>query len=97
MAQNELDMDNDGTITEQELKYIKAENEDKRQDQQRRMASLAIWSIVLVTCFLLSPLISIERIDALTGIMTMFYVAQAGVVATFFGSTAYINRGNLYD
>jgi hypothetical protein len=92
MSQSKLDMDKDGDITQQELEYIKAENEDKRQDQQRRMANVAMWSMVVVTCVLLSPVVSLERIESLTGIMTMFYVAQAGVVATFFGSTAYLNR-----
>jgi hypothetical protein len=92
MAQSKLDMNRDGEITEQELKYINAENEDKRQDQQRRMANVAIWSMIAVTCVLLSPIITIERIESLTGILSMFYLAQAGVVGTFFGSTAYLNK-----
>ena len=92
MSQSKLDMNKDGIITEQELAYIKAENEDKRQDQQRSMAKVAMASMVIVTCILLSPIISIERIEALTGIMTMFYMAQAGVVASFFGCAAYLNK-----
>lgn len=92
MSKSKLDMDQDGNITEQELNYIKAENEDKRQDQQRRMASVAMWSMIVVTCVLLSPIVPIERIESLVGIMTTFYLAQAGVVGAFFGATAYLNR-----
>lgn len=85
-------MDQDGKVTQQELEYIKAENEDKRQDQQRRMASVAMWSMIVVTCVLLSPIIPIERIESLVGIMTTFYLSQAAVVSAFFGATAYLNR-----
>jgi hypothetical protein len=92
MAQSNLDMDQDGNVTQQELEYIKAENEDKRQDQQRRMASVAMWSMIVVTCVLLSPIIPIERIESLVGIMTTFYLSQAAVVSAFFGATAYLNR-----
>lgn len=92
MSQSKLDMDQDGKITQQELDYIKAENEDKRQDQQRRMASVAMWSMIVVTCVLLSPIIPIERIESLVGIMTTFYLSQAAVVSAFFGATAYLNR-----
>jgi|TARA_B110000977_G_scaffold196972_1_gene278449 hypothetical protein len=92
MSQSKLDMDQDGKVTQQELEYIKAENEDKRQDQQRRMASVAMWSMIVVTCVLLSPIIPIERIESLVGIMTTFYLSQAAVVSAFFGATAYLNR-----
>ena len=85
-------MDQDGKITQQDLDYVKAENEDKRQDQQRRMASVAMWSMIVVTCVLLSPIIPIERIESLVGIMTTFYLSQAAVVSAFFGATAYLNR-----
>jgi hypothetical protein len=92
MSQSKLDMDQDGKITQQELEYVKAENEDKRQDQQRRMASVAMWSMIVVTCVLLSPIVPIERIESLVGIMTTFYLSQAAVVSAFFGATAYLNR-----
>jgi len=49
-------------------------------------------SMVFFTALLFLPWIDIERIQAIDNIMSMFYIAQAGVVATFYGSQAYINK-----
>jgi hypothetical protein len=70
---------------------IELENRDKREDQQRRMAWVAMISMILFTAFLFIPVISPERINALSDLLSMFYIAQAGVVATFFGSQAYMS------
>jgi hypothetical protein len=46
----------------------------------------------VVTGILFSPIVSIEKLTALGSILQMFYIAQAGVVATFFGASAYISK-----
>ena len=71
---------------------IEFENKDKKEDQLRQMAWMAMASMVLFTGILFSPLVSIEKLTALGSILQMFYVAQAGVVATFFGASAYISK-----
>jgi len=70
---------------------IDLENRDKREDQQRRMAWVAMISMIVLTLFLFLPIISPERIAALADLLSMFYIAQAGVVAAFFGSQAYMS------
>lgn len=70
---------------------IDLENRDKREDQQRRMAWVAMISMVLLTAVLFTPIVSVERLSVLADLLSMFYIAQAGVVATFFGSQAYIS------
>jgi hypothetical protein len=69
---------------------IEIENKDKREDQQRRMAWVAMISMLVCTALLFVPLVSAERIEALSDLLSMFYIAQAGIVATFFGSQAYM-------
>jgi hypothetical protein len=73
---------------------IEVENKDKKEDQLRQMAWVAMLSMVFFTAVLFSPLVDVARLTALAGILQMFYVAQAGVVATFFGANAYINSQN---
>jgi hypothetical protein len=68
------------------------ENRDKKEDQQRRMAWMAMISMIVFTVFLFLPVVSNERVEALSDLLSMFYIAQAGVVASFFGAQAYINR-----
>jgi hypothetical protein len=90
------DYDGDGKISENDIKtkqeLNEIENQDKKEDQQRRMAWLAMGSMVIFTALLYTPLVSIERMQAIDNILGMFYIAQAGVVATFFGSQAYLSK-----
>lgn len=96
MDRYKVNMEEDLSLENAELKekLIELENKDKKADQQRRMAWIAMLSMLLVTALLFSPLISIERIEALSSLINMFYIAQAGVVAAFFSATAYmtVNR-----
>jgi len=93
---NKFDMDGDGIVTDAEMKkaeeMIEFENKDAKEDQLRKMAWAAMISMVVFTFFLFLPIITIERITALASVLQMFYIAQAGVVATFFGATAYVSK-----
>jgi hypothetical protein len=95
-AQANDDYDGDGQISENDIKtkqeLTEIENQDKKEDQQRRMAWLAMGSMVIFTALLFTPFINIERLNAIGDILGMFYIAQAGVVATFFGSQAYLSK-----
>ena len=88
------DLDGDGVVTNGEIgkheRLLRIENWDKQQDQQRHMAWVAMGSMVGLTLALVLPILSTERIEALNGLMTMFYTAQMGVVAAFMGASAYV-------
>jgi hypothetical protein len=88
------DLDGDGVLTNGEInkheRLTRIENWDKQQDQQRHMAWVAMISMVGLTAALILPVLSTERIEALSGLMTMFYTAQMGVVAAFMGASAYV-------
>lgn len=92
----DYDSDEDGIISSGDIKktqdIIEIENLDKKEDQQRRMAWIAMASMVFFTALLFLPWIDTDRIQAIDNILSMFYIAQAGVVATFFGSQAYMSR-----
>ena len=93
---NQYDVDGDGIVSDEELaqaeRMIAIENADKKEDQLRQMAWVAMLSMVLFTAALFVPFLSIDRLMALDNILSMFYIAQAGTVATFFGASAYMSR-----
>lgn len=86
------DVNGDGKISKSELDQIEIENQDKKEDQQRRMAWIAMLSMLVFTAVLFTPLIDVERLAAISDLLSMFYIAQAGIVATFFGAQAYLNK-----
>lgn len=93
---NKFDTDGDGVVSDDELakaeRIVDLENKDQKEDQLRRMAWVAMLSMVVFTVLLFLPFVGIERLAALDNILSMFYIAQAGVVASFFGSSAYMSR-----
>lgn len=95
---NQYDADGDGVVSDDEMKkmehMIEFENKDKKEDQLRQMAWVAMGSMVIFTGILFSPMVSIEKVAALGSLLQMFYIAQAGVVATFFGANAYVSASN---
>jgi hypothetical protein len=93
---NKFDTDGDGVVSDDELakaeRIVDLENKDQKEDQLRRMAWVAMLSMVVFTVLLFLPFVGIDRLAALDNILSMFYIAQAGVVASFFGSSAYMSR-----
>lgn len=90
-----FDLNGDGKITEEEMirkeKMVELENRDRKEDQQRAMAWVAMFAIITVTVFLFLPIMSDERVAVLADLIGLFYIALAGVIAAFFGSSAYMN------
>lgn len=95
-AYDQFDVDGDGVVTDEEMakaeRMIELENKDKKEDQLRQMAWVAMLSMVAFTIALFLPFLSVDRLTALDNLLSMFYIAQAGVVATFFGSQAYMSK-----
>lgn len=100
---NVLDEDSDGILSDEEI--MKAEklaeieasrarekDRDAKEDQLRQMAWVAMLSMLVFTVILFLPFIDTTRIAALDNLLQMFYIAQAGIVASFFGSSAYMSR-----
>ena len=98
MSKETYDLNGDGKVTEKDIRIkseqIDLENRDRKEDAQRKMAWIAMISMLIFTLVLFTPLLSPDRVAALSDLLGMFYIAQAGIVAAFFGAQAYmtINR-----
>tara|TARA_Y100000310_G_C20704127_1_gene833299 strand:+ start:26329 stop:26637 length:309 start_codon:yes stop_codon:yes gene_type:complete len=94
---SEYDLDKDGYVRTNEVDMIKEIKElemaERKQSSQRRMAIVALASMILFTILCLTPIISDERLEMLSGISDLFYIAMAGVVGTYMGMSAYMDRG----
>lgn len=93
---NKYDVDGDGTVSDDELQDMEKietiERDNRKQSAQRRMAWVAIWSMIVFTIILFSPLVSDARVNALADLLGLFYIAQAGIVGAFMGVSAWMSR-----
>ena len=92
----DLDVDGDGFITGKDVKYREQITQlqmlVRKQQSQKHMAWVAIISTIAFTVLLFTPAVSVERVTALSDLIGLFYIAMAGIVASFFGSAAYMTH-----
>ena len=90
-AYNDLDLDGDGVVSDAELATDEALSKHEKADAQRRMAWVAMGSMIVFTLAVFLPIFPDARIKALSDLFGLFYIGQAGVVGAYMGMTAYMN------
>ena len=88
----ELDADNDGVVSDAEIQAAKASSDLLKQDSQRRMAWIAMISMLVFTALVFLPIFPDSRIKALGDLFSLFYIGMAGVVSAYFGAAAFMAR-----
>jgi ABC-type multidrug transport system permease subunit len=92
----QFDANRDGTVTEEEIQQVRSmveiELHDQKANTQKKMAWVALFSMLFFTCILFSPIIADSRVSALADLLGLFYIAQAGVVGAYMGVTAWMSR-----
>ena len=95
-AYQEYDVDGDGIVSDAELSNVQQihqqEIEDEKSIAQKRMAWVAMISMIVFTVMVFLPIFPDGRIKALSDLFGLFYIGQAGVVGSYFGMTAYMSR-----
>ena len=93
---NEYDEDGDGIVSDEELAHLKeikhTESVLRKELAQLRMARYTLIAMGLFTFMMFMPFISIERINALAEISSLFYISGAGIVGAYMGTTAWMNK-----
>ena len=91
----EYDIDGDGVVSDDELATVKAihdtEVAEEKADAQRRMAWVAMASIIIFTLMLFLPIVPDTRAKLLGDLSALFYVAMAGVIGAYMGMPAYMS------
>lgn len=92
----QYDTDTNGILSEEELKvaqYVtELELKEEKSEAQKKMAWTSIATMVVFTAMLFSSFISTERVDALSDILGIFYITQAGIVGAYMGVTAWMSK-----
>lgn len=91
-----FDINRDGKVSARDIQeageILEIELREEKADTQKRMAWAAMFSMVVFTLALFSPLISDARVHALADLLGLFYIAQAGVVGAYMGVTAWMSN-----
>ena len=95
-----FDKDGDGVVTDEEFalerEMMRAENEDAKEDQIRRMAWFALWGMLIYPIgIVVADIIGYETTgQLLADIAPTYFVAISALVASFFGAQAYTKVKN---
>lgn len=84
---SDIDINGDGKIDEREF-----EMHEKRTANHRKIAFVALWSCILLTIVLLTPLIPVERVTALSDLISMFYIMMGTVIGAYMGVSGWMTR-----
>ena len=89
---NDLDADHDGGVSDAEMELAKLEHQLRKQRAQRRMATATLIGMAVYTAMLFVPGIPDSRIEQIIKISDLFYLSGGGIMAAFFGTTAWVER-----
>ena len=86
------DADGDGIVTDTEMDrhstWIRLENEDKQADTQRMMALISMLVSIVAVALLLLPIISLDRMESVSPVLSTFLIANTGIVAAYITGSA---------
>lgn len=93
---NQYDLDGDGMVSDEELtkskEMLELELREEKAEAQKKMAWIAMVSMLIFTVVLFLPVMSDERVAALADLLGLFYIAQAGIVGAYFGAAAWMSN-----
>ena len=93
---DKYDLDGDGVVTDEELEQareIKETERDLRKSlAQLRMARFTLIGMGVFTAAMFTPWVSVERIQALSEISSLFYISGAGIVGAYMRTTAWMAK-----
>ena len=92
----EFDLDGDGIVSDEEIQrsqeLMELELREEKADAQQKMAWIAMGSMLVFSLILFSPIVSESRVSALADLLGLFYIAQAGVVGAYMGTSAWMSK-----
>lgn len=96
LREKDFDLNNDEQITVDEIalkeRIEQLEQQSEKSDSQRKMAWVAIVSMIGYVILVFSPLVPQEKVTTLANISDVFFVAMASIVGAFMGFTSWVAR-----
>ena len=92
----QFDLDGDGVVSDEELArsqtMLELELREEKADSQRRMAWVAVISMIGYALLPLMPFVPEGRLSTLASLSDMLFLSQASIVGLYFGATAYMSK-----
>lgn len=92
-----IDSNKDGIISSDEMarekRLLEIYQITEKAETQRKMAWIALISMLLMTIVLFTPIMSDSRVNVLGDILPLFYISNASIVGFYFGAQAYMGKG----
>lgn len=89
MSAQKVDYDNDGIISEKE---VELELKLEKAEFQSRMALIALFAMIISFLLLLTPWISLERVEAIGGITDVYFLGLSSIIGAFMGFSAWMTK-----
>jgi len=86
------DYNKDGDLDEFDIALREAAIKEAKLEAQQKMAWFCIVLICTVTLFLFTPFVTDSRIEVLSDVLGMFYIACSGIAGAYVGVTAWMSR-----
>lgn len=92
------DLTGSGDVSSEEVamaqQLLEIDLREQKAEAQKKMAWAAIVSMIVFTVLLFSPWVPAERVSAVSDLLGLFYLAQAGVVGAYMGFTTWMGKHN---
>ena len=88
----EFDIDGDGVVSDEEMAVIQKIDAHEKSDAQRKMAWVAMVTMIVFTLLLFLPIFPDGRIKALSDLFGLFYIGLSSIVGAFFGFEAMMKK-----
>lgn len=90
------DVNSDGRVDERDVglaqRITDLELREEKAEAQKKIAWMAMASMVVFTGVLFTSFVNVDRVNALSDLLGLFYIAQAGVVGAYMGVAAWMSR-----
>ena len=93
---NKYDINKDGTVSDQEIllnkEFLELDLREEKAESQKKMAWAAMIAMIIGTIILFTPIVTQNRVNALSDLLGLFYISQAGIVGAYMGVTAWMSK-----
>lgn len=79
-------------MSDEEKRILELELKEEKAEAQKKIAWVAMGSMIVYTGVLFTSAVDVDRVDALSDLLGLFYIAQAGVVGAYMGVAAWMSR-----
>ena len=71
---------------------LELELREDKVEAQKSMSWIALISMLVLTVIILTPLIPDSKLSLLDDLISMYYIAMAGIIGAYFGVSGWVSK-----